>query len=430
MAELRGGTAAGDPPGPALQRRIGLLGAAGFGLGAMVGTGVFVSTAIGTGLAGPAVLVSLVLAGVAAACNGLSSAELAAVHPMSGGTYEYAGRRLGPWAGFLAGWLFMAAKTTSAAATALGLGLYLGRATGLPPTALSLAVVAGATVLTLFRLSHVGAFNLVLVGVSLASLGAFILSGLPRSSWGHFTPFAPGGLRGILGAAALLFVAYAGYGRVATLGEEIEDPRRTIPRAIVLSLIVAGVLYLLVAGVAVGSFGAEAFAQAARGGAPLEDAAGPRWVKLGLTGGAGAALGSVLLNLLLGLSRMCFAMGRGGDLPAGLSRVNAVSGPFVSVLVVGAVVGGLVAVRSLVGLLSVSSFTILIYYGLTNLSALKLAPEERRVHPSVPAAGLAFCLSLAGSLSATHIATGAGILGAGVLWRLLWRRGARVRSRP
>ncbi|HLY10739.1 MAG TPA: APC family permease [Planctomycetota bacterium] len=413
-------------PEPVLDRSVGLTSAVGFGMGAMVGTGLFVTTAIGAGLAGPAVLVSLAVAGGAAVCNGLSSASLAMIYPRSGGTYEYAGRRISPGIGFLAGWLFLAAKTTSAAATALAFGGYVGRSTGMPPLALSFALVVGVTILNFFRLTRAGAINLALVAMSLLSLLAFVATGIPRLSVDRFSPFAPAGAWSILPAASLLFVAYAGYGRVATLGEEIADPPRNIPIAVVISLAVTILLYLGVTAVALGTVGAEAFARSADGGAPLRDAAGPDWVKNGLSAGAATALASVFLNLMLGLSRMAFAIGRGGELPRALSRVNRASSPYVAVLAVGGVVAGLVAVRSIVTLLGISAFTVLVYYSLTNLSAIRLRPPERLVSPAAPAVGLLCCLALIASVPPRQLAVGAGVLAAGVLWRLLWR--ARFRT--
>lgn len=407
---------------PVLERNVGLLPAVGFGLGAMVGTGVFVTVAIGAGLAGPAVLISLLLAGAAAACNGLSSASLAMTYPRSGGTYEYANRLLSPWAGFLAGWLFLAAKATSAAATALAFGDYLGSLAGLPGLPVALALTAGVTLLNLFRLKHAGVVNLGLVAVSVGSLIAFVAVGLPECRAERFQPFAPTGPRGIVAAAAILFVAYAGYGRVATLGEEISNPRRNIPIAVVISVSAALLLYLTVAAVAVGSRGAEALAAAVQGGAPLRQAAGPGWLKLLLAIGGAKALLSVFLNLTLGLSRMTFAMARGGDLPGLFSRVNASSSPAAAVVAVGAVVAGLIAVRSVLTLLALSAFAILVYYSLTNLSALRLQREQRLVPPAVAVAGLLFCLSLAAHLPPKQMAVGAGILAAGALWRLIYRR--------
>jgi len=395
---------------PSLERSVGLTAAVGFGLGAMVGTGVFVYTGMAAGMAGPAMLVSLGLAGIAAACNGLSSAQLAMNFPRSGGTYEYAGRMLSPWAGFLAGWLFLAAKSTSAAATAIGFGAYVGQATGLPPLAVSLTLAGTTIALDLFRLKGAGRINLALVSITILSLIAFVAAGAGGVRRENFTPFAPHGAMGVLSAASLLFVAYAGYGRVATLGEEIENPRRNIPTAVVLSLVGAAAIYAAVSWVAIG-----------RSGTWTTLPAPNRAVEMGVAIGAATAMGAVFLNLLLGLSRMAFAMGRGGDLPGGLAAVNRFSSPFVSVLVIGTIVGVLICVGNLVGLVSLSAFSILIYYGLTNVSALRLKKDQRLVPWFVPAVGLAFCLALAASVPPKHIAVGAGVLAAGVFWRLLFR---------
>jgi APA family basic amino acid/polyamine antiporter len=364
-------------------------------------------------MAGPAMLASLGLAGIAAACNGLSSAQLAMNFPRSGGTYEYAGRMLAPWAGFLAGWLFLAAKATSAAATAIGFGTYVGQVTGLPPLAVSLTLAGATTALDLFRLKGAGRINLVLVVVTLLSLLAFVVSGWGGVRRENFAPFAPKGIPGVLAAASVLFVAYAGYGRVATLGEEIRNPRRNIPIAIVLALAVSAAVYGLVSGVAIG-----------RAGAWTTLPAPNRAVEIGLSIGGATAMGSVFLNLLLGLSRMAFAMGRGGDLPRGLSAVNRFSSPYVAVLFVGTAVAVLICVGKLVELVSLSAFTILVYYGLTNLSALRLKKEERFLPLVVPAVGLLFSIGLAASVPPKLMLPGVGVLAAGILWRLIFRRRA------
>jgi basic amino acid/polyamine antiporter, APA family len=404
---------------PALERSVGLLEAVGFGLGAMVGTGVFVYTGVAAGIAGPAMLVSLGLAGLAAACNGLSSAQLAMNFPRSGGTYEYAGRMLSPWAGFLAGWLFLAAKSTSAAATAIGFGAYLGQVTGIPPLVASLTLAGATIVLDLFRLKGAGRINLVLVSITILSLIAFVVAAAGGVRRENFAPFAPHGIPGILSAASLLFVAYAGYGRVATLGEEIVNPRRNIPLAVILSLAGAAAIYGAVSWAAIGRVDCAVLAKTA---APLEAAAPDPGIRVALAVGAATAMGAVFLNLVLGLSRMAFAMGRGGDLPGGLAAVNRFSSPFVSVLVVGIAVVTLICVGNLVGLVSLSAFTILVYYGLTNLSALRLKKEERFLPLIVPAVGLVMCLALATSIPPRLLAPGAGVLAAGILWRLIFRR--------
>ncbi len=396
-------------PEPVLERSIGVTTAVGFGLGAMVGTGVFVYTGVAAGMAGPAMLVSLGIAGVAAACNGLSSAQLAMNFPRSGGTYVYAGEMLSPWAGFIAGWLFLAAKAASAAATALGFGAYLSAIIPVPRVAIAIALAVVTIVLDLFRLKNAGRINLVLVAITILSLLAFVVFGWGGVRRENFIPFAPDGPLGILSAASLLFVAYAGYGRVATLGEEIENPKRNIPIAIVLSLIVSALIYALVSYVAIGRAGASWTTLPASN----------RAVQIGLSIGAATAMGSVFLNLMLGLSRMAFAMGRGGDLPGLLSRVNRFSSPYAAVLVVGVAVLGLIAWSNLKGLVSLSAFTILVYYGLTNVSALRLRKEQRLVPWAVSAAGLVFCVGLAASVPPKLMIPGAAVLAAGVLWRLM-----------
>ena len=410
---------------PTLERSVGLFGAVGFGLGAMIGTGVFVYTGVAAGLAGPAMLVSLGIAGLAAACNGLASAELAMNFPRSGGTYEYARRMLSPWAGYLAGWLFLAAKTTSAAATAIGFGAYVGAMTGAPPLVLSLTLVLAITALNLFRLTGAGVLNLLLVAVAAGGLLAFVVTGWRRVEGAHFAPFAPSGPYGVLSASALLFVAYAGYGRVATLGEEIRDPAKNIPRAVVLSLVAAAAIYVLVSYVAVGSIGAPAFAEAAKTGAPLEHATAIPAVKIALAVGAAAALGAVFLNLMLGLSRMTFAMAREEDLPRFLSRVSSASSPMFAVLAVGLVLAGLVAMGNIVRLVSISAFTVLIYYAITNLAALRMPQEQRLYSPALAWGGLAACLFLAFWVERQVWITGLGLIVAGLGWHLVARRCSR-----
>lgn len=392
-------------PEPVLERSVGLVEAVGFGLGAMIGSGVFVYTGIAAGIAGPAMLISLGIAGLAAACNGLSSAQLAMNFPRSGGTYEYAGRMISPWAGFLAGWLFLAAKAASAAATALGFGAYMGQIVPAPPVAIAFVLAVATIALDLYRLKGAGRINLILVAVTIWALASFVVAGWSGVRRENFTPFAPKGVPGILAAASILFVAYAGYGRVATLGEEIQEPRRNIPLAIVLALAISAAIYGLVSYVAIGRSGSWT---------TLEG----KWIAIG----AATAMGSVFLNLMLGLSRMAFAMGRGGDLPGVLSRVNRFSSPYASVLFVGAVVVILIGVGTLPNLVALSAFTILIYYGLTNVSALRLKKEQRLLPLAVPAAGLCFCVALAASVPPKLMLPGAGVLAAGVLWRLIYLR--------
>lgn len=428
-------------PAPALRRELGVFGATMLGLGSILGTGVFVSIGIGAGIAGPAVIAAIAIAGLLAVCNALSSAQLAAAHPVSGGTYEYATRLIHPGAGFTAGWMFLLAKSASAATAALGMAGYLLHALGfdasrlLVPTALGAVIILTIVVLTGIRRSSVT--NTLIVSVTLVALGAFVLAGAPvamREGGANLSPFLEPGegarspLVALLHATAIMFVAYTGYGRIATLGEEVHEPRRTIPRAIVLTLIVSAALYMAVSAVAVGAIGADALASATGSeAAPLEIAAEsfgvPGLGQLVAFGAVTAMLG-VLLNLILGLSRVLMAMGRRGDMPGAVARVSggAHTTPMVAVIVMGLVIAGLTLFGSVKTTWSFSAFTVLVYYALTNASALRL-PEEDRLYPRVfPIGGLIGCVGLAFFVEPRIWMVGLGVLGMGMVWFVVARR--------
>jgi basic amino acid/polyamine antiporter, APA family len=240
-----------------LKREVGVFGATMMGIGSMVGAGVFVSIGIAAGIAGPAVLLAIVLAAVVATCNALSSAQLAASLPVSGGTYEYGYAYLTPWLGFTAGWMFLCAKTASAATAALGFGGYLLQMLGLQSLVVPVAVAAivALTVIVVMGIRRSNRANIVIVSVTLFALVFFILAGLPQlwskgaQPWlPFFRPATAGGRpwSALLEATALMFVAFTGYARIATLGEEMREPERTIPRAIIATLVVSGLLYIAV----------------------------------------------------------------------------------------------------------------------------------------------------------------------------------------
>src|SRR5690606_24059723 len=278
-----------------LHRALGLLDAVGIGFGAIVGAGIFVVTGVAAGVAGPSLLVALFLAGLAATANALSSAQLAAVYPYAGGTYEYGYRLLGAWPGYIAGWMFLASKTTAAGTVAIGLGGYLGALLpGLPPRAVGVGAILLFTLLNLYGVRRTSTVNLAIVTASVGALLAFVAFGAGSVSSAAFEPFAPAGTGGVMRAAALLFFAYTGYARIATLGEEVREPEKTIPRAVVITLAGALLLYGAVAAVAVGTAGAPALARTT---APLyvaADATGIDWLPVVVAvGGLAAMLGVV-----------------------------------------------------------------------------------------------------------------------------------------
>lgn len=419
-----------------LQRELGIFGAVMMGLGSIVGTGIFVSVGISAGAAGAAVILAIAIAAGVATCNGLNSAQLAASHPVSGGTYEYGYRYLNRRLGFTAGWMFLLAKSASAATAALGFAGYLLDALNIDDTRLlvplALAAVAAFTIIVLTGIRRSNTTNTLIVSLTLFTLAVFIVTGIPSIRTENFTPFfaAPDGgntLQGLLQAAALMFVAYTGYGRIATLGEEVNDPARTIPRAMIITLLVTMVLYMAVAVVGVGSVGAEVLSGAAQTEtAPLEAAAST----FGLPGvpqliaiGAVTAMLGVLLNLILGLSRMLLAMGRRGDMPALFGRLNA-SGttPTAAVIMMGVVIAGLVLVGNVRTTWSFSAFTVLIYYAITNLAALRLSDSERLFPKAIAWIGLAACLFLAFWVDVQIWILGLVLIAAGLIWQEIAHR--------
>ncbi len=418
-----------------LRRELGLGAAVMLGLGAMVGTGVFVSIGIAAGVAGEAVVLAIAVAALLAACNALSSAQLAASHPVSGGTYEYGYRYLTPVLGFSAGWMFLVAKSGSAAAAALGFSGYLCRLVGIDAgrfmVPIAVWTVLSVTALVVTGAKRSSAVNTIIVTVTLLALGTLVLRGVPiilREAAPSSAGFLPGSVAGFLEASALMFVAFTGYGRIATLGEEVASPRRTIPLAIITTVVVAAVLYLAVAWVSVRSVGPEALASSVdREAAPLEMVAlvfGGRWLERVVAIGAITAMAGVLLNLVLGLSRVVLAMARRGDAPSPFAVLSGDGrSPARAVIGVGIGIAALVLLLDVRANWSLSAFTVLVYYSLTNLAALRLTSEERLYPTAISIAGLMGCIALAAFVDPRAMVVGIGVLVFGLAGRTILRLG-------
>lgn len=404
------------------------------GLGSILGAGIFVSIGIAAGVAGPSVVLAVMLAAVVATFNGLSSAQLAASHPESGGTYEYGYRYLNPSLGFTAGWMFLCAKSASAATAALGFAGYIlsgFKVEGeLPRILLGIAIVAVLTTLVAGGIQRGNRANAIIVSFTLLVLIAFVLIGAPiaiASDASRFRPFLAADAKGIAAlfhGTALMFVTYTGYGRIATLGEEIRNPARNIPRAILATLIITMILYISIAAVSVGIIGADGLFEATLiTVAPLAIVAknlpvpGIDWLVLGA---AITAMLGVLINLLLGLSRVILAMGRRRDLPGWLAHVdNRRKSPRRAVIVTGALIIGLVLIGNIRITWSFSAFTVLIYYALTNLSALRLSAEKSRFPRIIALLGLLSSLALAFWIEPIIWIVGLGLIVLGLVWHLL-----------
>jgi APA family basic amino acid/polyamine antiporter len=412
-----GGYGAGMTGGE-LRRTLGVGDAVVIGAGSMIGAGVFAAWAPAAEAAGTGLLIGLAIAAVVAFCNASSSAQLAAVYPESGGTYVYGRRRLGDGWGHLAGWGFVVGKTASCAAMALTAGAYLW-----PEQERGVAVgaVVLITVVNLGGLTRTVAVTKLLLAVSLVALGVVVASGWssPDVTVDRITPI-DGDVGGVLQSAGLLFFAFAGYARIATLGEEVRDPERTIPLAIPAALGLVLVVYAVVGITALAAVPASALAAT---DAPLQlvvEAGRFAGLDAIVRIGAGVASLGVLLNLIPGVSRTTLAMARNRDLPHVFAHVSpARSLPVRAELTVAVVVIVLVVGLELRSAIAVSGVAVLTYYAVTNAAALTLPPEQRRRPRPIAVGGLAGCVVLVVTLPRSAMLAGVAVLLLGVVLRLI-----------
>ena len=405
-----------------LARRLGTGDAVLVGLGAMLGAGVFSVFAPAAAAAGHALLIALAAAAVVAYCNAISSAQLAAQYPSSGGTYVYGREQLGPWWGFAAGWSFVIGKTASCAAMALTFATY-----AVPgPVWLSRTVAVAATLVlagvNLRGITKTAAVNRVLVAATLLALTLVVTAIAGHAHLGALglQGARPGSLHGLLQGASLLFFAFAGYARIATLGEEVRDPGRTIPRAITVALGIVIIVYAVIAVMLLSTLGPGALA---RSHAPLADAAGALWVAPIVRIGAAVASLGALLALIAGVGRTSLAMARNADLPRGLAHVApGTQVPRNAEIAVAAVVICLVVLFDVRSVIAFSSFGVLLYYAVANASAFRQRGAFRRWPRAVNVLGLIGCLTLVAALPLPTLIAGITVLLVGILGRLATTR--------
>jgi len=402
-----------------LERHLGTGRAIIVGLAAMVGAGVFYVWAPASAAAGTGLLIGLVLAGVVASLNALSSAQLAMAYPVSGGAYAFGRATLGPWWGFSAGWLFLAGKTASAGAIALIAGSYLwpeqARA-----VAVAAVVVLGAVNMAGIR-STAGVSAAIVFTVLGGLLVVFAAIGVGGSLSGAHLDLArltDAGWYGILQSAGLLFFSFAGYARMATLGEEVRDPRRTLPRAIITALSITLVIYAVIGVLCVTILGPVALASST---SPLADVLGGQepWTGLARAVAGIACLGS-LIGILAGLSRTGLAMARERDLPGPLSLISErTHAPVVAEAAVGiAAIAGILLLDP-ARLVGFSACAVLVYYAIAHLSALRQRPADRWLPRAIQHVGVAGCLLLAVTLPLPGVLAAAVWLAVGLLARFV-----------
>jgi APA family basic amino acid/polyamine antiporter len=425
---VTGGTAApgaGRGPATRLARRLGLLDAVVIGLGAMIGAGVFAAIGPAAAAAGNGLLLGLVIAAALAYCNATSVAQLAAIHPESGGAYVYGRERLGAFFGFLAGWGFVIGKLASCAAIALTFATHVAPGSAQP---LAVGAIAALTAVNCAGVTKTAATTKVIVALVLLSLLA-VVAGVSlggAADPGRLWPLAGATPRGVLQSAGILFFAFAGYARIATLGEEVVEPAVTIPRAILLALSIALLVYAAVAASALLAVDAPALAASEAPLATAVEAGSLDFLSPPVRIGAAAASAGVLLSLLAGVSRTTFAMAAKGDLPGALAAVHSRTlVPHRAEVAVGIAAAAVVAVADVVAAIGFSSFAVLHYYAVANAAALTLPPADRRWPRGLAWVGLGGCLALAFSLPAPAVVSGAATLAAGALGFALRRRPRR-----
>jgi APA family basic amino acid/polyamine antiporter len=402
-----------------VQRRLGTTDAVVLGLAAMLGTGVFAVWAPAAAAAGPWLLLAVVLAGIVAACNAASTADLAVAHPESGGGYVYGRERLSPGAGRLAGVAFLVGKTASAAAAAGVFGSYVLPSQPLPAAIL---VIVAATVLNTAGVRWTARGAYAMVGGTLAVLLVVVVIGLLGPQVDTVASAAtpkvervamPGGVLGVLTAAGLVFFAFAGYARIATLGEEVRDPDRTLRRAIAIALGIALVTYLLVAVALLVGLGAERLATEPAPLVALVDTGQASALGVLVRLGAAVAAGSALLSVLVGVSRTALAMARRRELPGALARVCSRGTPCWADLAGGVVAIVLATVAGPVAAIALSACSVLVYYAVINLAALRLPRAHRRWPAWTSGLGLLMCVGLAVLLPLRQVVITAAALAVG-----------------
>ena len=414
-------SAASPSPG-----RLSLFDAVNISLGSIIGAGIFVILGAAAAVAGPALVGSVLIAAAVSLLTGFSTAALSRKYPRSGGVYLYTREAFSDFSSFLVGWVWLFSNIVGGATVAVGFGHYLSFFFPGLPTGVGIVTVAVTIILVHLRgAKESSRFNNVLVGVKIAVLLFFSAAAFLHFQTANFRPFMPFGLTGVWAGAATIFFAYAGFARVAVVADEIEDPRRNVPRATLISIFVSTVIYLVVAVAAVGVAGSKLLAGS---GSPLADAIGSIGMGFGarlVALGGLAATGTVALASVLGISRLAQVMAREGELPGFVGRTGGRRGvPRNAVLLGGGAMLVLAFSSDLPHIAYISSFSLLLYYAALNLSGFKVLKGGMRI---VTGLGFVSCLVLMVSLPKMSWIVGGAVVALGALYQ--WGRTNRERSR-
>jgi len=361
-------------------------------LGAIVGAGIFVVIGVAASLAGPALLLSLLIASIVSAFTAASFVHLARFIPREGGGYEYAHELVSPFGGFISGWMWLLSSIVTGSAVALGFAGYLAAYIPLPINLMAAIACLAITAINYMGIRESATANNILVVFKLIVLMLFVAFGLSLINGSFYLPFAPNGVMGVMEGAAVIFFAFSGFGRVAMISEEVRNPTRTVPLAIILALVVSGIIYALVAVVAMGIFGAVSLGAS---NSPLADAAALEGAYMSnlVAIGALAATLSVLLTTLLGVSRITFAMARNHDIPASLGKLHSTrQTPYIAILFFGLLMTAFALTTDILRAVAISNFGSLVYYIIANLAAVRIASTKRA--KILPILGMASCAGL------------------------------------
>lgn len=409
---------------PGLARRLGVFDAVIIGLGSMLGAGVFAAFSPAAAAAGAGLLIGLAVAALVACCNATASAQLAAEYPTSGGTYIYGRERLGPWWGYLAGWGFVVGKTASCAAMGMTFAAYVAPPAWQRPIAVAAVIIL--TAVNYYGITRTAAVTKIIVLIVIMTLVLVVIAAL--SGWNGTASLQTwnllaGGWYGVLQSAGLLFFAFAGYARIATMGEEVRKPERTIPRAILTALTIVVLIYLVIGVSILIALGPTGVAASSAPLAAAVDAVGWGWASVPVRLGAAAASLGALLALIAGVSRTTLAMARHDDLPRWLAAVHERHQvPHHAEIAVAGLVSVLILITDLRGAIGFSSFGVLLYYLIANAAAYTQSAERRRFPRALQIIGVAGCAILVLTLPLSAVISGAVVFAFGIVYRAVRRR--------